>query len=136
MEGSVVFGVVGEARGEPMIGYLEEPVSVTPEVMNLAAPVAATEVFRFAAPCAGHGCRHFDGADCRLAGRVVQLLPLTVDLPPACAIRPECRWWQQEGKEACRRCPQIVSEVVGPSDLLRRLAGPDQREPAIRSEPA
>jgi hypothetical protein len=33
-------------------------------------PVKPTKVFRFAAPCAGRACRHFDGAECRLTKRV------------------------------------------------------------------
>ena len=50
----------------------------------------------------GHACGHFDGRDCpRLATRVVQLLPPVVDGVPPCHLRPDCRWWQQEGKAAC-----------------------------------
>ncbi|WP_256973461.1 hypothetical protein [Nostoc sp. T09] len=29
------------------------------------------------------------------------------DLPGVVQIRSSCRWWQQEGKAACMRCPQI-----------------------------
>jgi hypothetical protein len=41
----------------------------------------------------------------RLA-QLVQPRPVTAELPaavdglPACRIRPWCRWWQQEGKDA------------------------------------
>src|SRR4051794_35165032 len=104
MEGSVVFGV---ADG-PRVSYLAAPIATSVEVLALAGPVPPTEVFRFAAPCAPGGCRHFDGAACRLAERIVQLLPPAVAGVPPCPIRPDCRWWQQEGKAACLRCPTIV----------------------------
>jgi hypothetical protein len=124
MPGSVVFGVVGEGSRPALLGYLDQVVPVTEEVLALAAPVEPTEIFRFAAPCAGPACRHFDGSDCRLATRIVGLLPPVVEAVPPCQLRPTCRWWQQEGKTACLRCPQIVSETFAPSELLRRVAEP------------
>jgi hypothetical protein len=124
MGDAVVFGLVGEVDHAPLVGYLADPVPVTRQVLALAGPAEPAEVFRFAAPCAGHGCRHFDGSDCRLAARVVRLLPVAVEGVPPCPLRPSCRWWQQEGKAACLRCPQIVSSNGDPSDLLRLVAGP------------
>jgi hypothetical protein len=128
MEGSVVFGVIGGTVEEPRVGYLEQPLPVTEETLALADPVKPTEVFRFAAPCAGSACQHFDGSRCRLAQRTVQMLPAVVSRLPACRIRPKCRWWQQEGPAACFRCPLVVTETYNPSELLR-LAG-DPNSPA------
>ena len=65
MEGAVAFGVVGGTAEEPVVSYLREPLPVTPELLQLARPVRPTEVFRFAAPCAEGGCRHFDGESCQ-----------------------------------------------------------------------
>ena len=125
MDGSVAFGVVGGTVEEPRLVHFTEPQPVTPELLALTRPVKPTEVFRFAAPCAGHACQHFDGTDCRLVTRVVQILPaVTSDLPP-CVLRPDCRWWQQEGKAACLRCPQIVTERHAPSDEMLRAGLPE-----------
>ena len=126
MEGSVLFGVVGGTAEEARVGYLVEPQPVTGEILALAAPVAPTEVFRFAAPCAGKGCQHFDGTNCRLAGKIVNRLPAVVDLLPACGIRPNCRWFSQEGKAACLRCPLVVTEWHNPTEELRLVADPTQ----------
>jgi hypothetical protein len=123
--GSVVIGVVGESAGLPIIDYLVERLPVSDGILGLASPARPTEVFRFAAPCAGHGCRHFDGAHCRLASRIVQLLPAVTESLPPCSLRPDCRWWQQEGKLACQRCPQIISEPVQPSPVLVQVATPE-----------
>jgi hypothetical protein len=125
MEGSLVFGVVDTRGDVPRVGYLAEALPVTDEILALAGTVAPGQIFRFGAPCAGSACRHFDGNDCRLATRVVELLPAIVDALPPCRLRPGCRWWQQEGKAACLRCPQIVTVVLDPSETLRRTADPD-----------
>ncbi|HTQ79255.1 MAG TPA: nitrogen fixation protein [Thermoanaerobaculia bacterium] len=124
MAQSVIFGVVGGTVAEPRVGYLEKALPVTPEILALSGPVAPGEVFRFAAPCAGGGCQHFDGARCRLAQRVVAELPVAVDRLPPCRLRPTCVWWKQEGVEACRRCPQIVSENLAPTAELVLAATP------------
>nr|WP_242040862.1 nitrogen fixation protein [Coleofasciculus sp. FACHB-1120] len=109
---SKVFGVVtgtGTVK-EPHVTYLNERQPVTDELMALCEAVTPTEVFRIAAPCASKGCQNFDGTDCRLAKRIVQHLPGGAEELPPCSIRQDCRWWQQEGKAACMRCPQVVTD--------------------------
>ena len=128
MEGSVVFGVVtmtGERPGESRVGYLEKTLPVTEEILALSGPVLPTEIFRFGAPCAGQACQHFDGSHCRLAQRIVGVLPIVADDLPPCRLRPTCLWWQQEGRAACLRCPQIVSQSYDPTEELRRAAMPE-----------
>jgi hypothetical protein len=124
MEDSVVFGVIVGTSEEPRLAHLVKPQPVTHELLALADPVAPTEIFRFAASCAGNGCQHFDGAKCRLATRIVENLPTVSEELPPCSIRSSCRWWQQEGKAACMRCPQIVTDIYSPSDQLRQAADP------------
>jgi hypothetical protein len=124
MEGSILFGVVGGSVDAPRVGYLDEPLEVTPELLGLSGAIPPTEVFRFAAPCAAARCQHFDGANCRLAQRTVRLLPMAVDRLPACRLRPRCRWWLQEGKAACLRCPAIVTDNHAPTPWVRRAATP------------
>lgn len=124
MNESVIFGIVGGTANKPQVIYLEEPQPVTPAILLLAEPVKPTEVFRFAAACQGCFCQHFDGQDCRLVTKIVQLLPAVSEDLPLCRLRPNCRWWQQEGKAACVHCPQIVTEVCQASDLLATAADP------------
>jgi hypothetical protein len=125
MAGCVVFGVLDTRTEVPRVGYLVEALPVTAEVLAIADPVEPAEIYRFGAPCAGRACRHFDGSDCRLATRIVQLLPAVVDVLPPCQLRPDCRWWQQEGKAACLRCPQVITETIDPPELNRLAAEPD-----------
>jgi hypothetical protein len=121
----MLLGVVGGSVEDPLVSYLADVQPVTEEVLAAAGPVKPTEIFRFAAPCAGTSCVHFDGWDCRLAQRIATLVPAVVDVLPNCRIRPECRWWQQEGKAACLRCPLVVTENYQPSEELRSAATPE-----------
>ena len=80
-------------------------------------------MFRLAATCAEHKCPHFDGADCRLATRIVRLTPAVVDVLPPCLIRRECRWYSQEGGAACKRCPGITTVSYDVSPPVRAVSG-------------
>ncbi|MGH2585486.1 MAG: nitrogen fixation protein [Dehalococcoidia bacterium] len=124
MAGAVAFGVVGGTAEQPRVAHLVQPLPVSDELLALVEPAKPAAVFRFAAPCAASACLHFAERRCRLASRVVETLPAAVDGLPACHIRPTCRWWRQEGKAACLRCPMIVTETANPSDLLVQAADP------------
>jgi hypothetical protein len=124
MDGSVVIGVVGGSVDEPRVSCLDRPQPVTDELLELARPVRPTEVFRFAAPCAGHGCRHFDGAACTLAARTAETVPADEGRLPPCAIRPRCRWFAEQGKHACFRCPLVVTENYAPTPEQALAATP------------
>jgi hypothetical protein len=103
---SVIFGIAAGTVEEPRVAYLPEIQPVTPEILALAQPVTPTEVFRFAASCAEKECVHFD-------------------ILPPCRIRQNCRWWLQEGKAACLRCPQVVTDNYNPSETFVKVAEPE-----------
>ena len=119
-----VFGVQTATPAEGLrVGYLTEALPLTPDILAATAPATPAEVLRMAAPCMGHGCKHFDGVHCQLATRVVAMLDPVVSGLPHCAIRPTCRWFRQEGKAACLRCPQIVTDVRDATELQIEVAG-------------
>jgi hypothetical protein len=121
---SVVFGVIGGTVEKPHVTYLKQPQPITDDLIALSAPVTPTEVLRTAAPCAANGCQHFDGTNCRLAMRIVEQLPTMTEQLPPCSIRRDCRWWQQEGKSACMRCPQVITDNYYASEQMRQAATP------------
>jgi hypothetical protein len=124
-----VLGVVQREGPFAVLEYLNQHVPATPEILALAAPLKPTEVFRLAATCAEKECPHFDGEDCRLATRVVQILPAVVDTLPPCIIRKGCRWYSQEGGAACKRCPGITTVSYDLSPQVREVSGlPVMRE--------
>lgn len=121
---AVAIGVVEGTPIEPRVRPLERPIPVTPELLQLTEPVRPTEVFRFAAPCLCTGCSHFADSKCGFAAKVVRMLPEATDELPECDIRPRCRWFAQEGADACLRCPQVVTDDVNRSPEIRFAADP------------
>jgi len=122
MANATVLGVVEGDMAAPRLSYVVEPLAVTAELLAQTGDVRPTQVFRFAATCEEKACRHFDGQDCKLATRIVALLePVVAALPP-CRIRPTCRWHAQEGREACLRCPQVVTESASRDEAYRAAA--------------
>lgn len=109
MEDCRILGVVDRVGPAPRIVYLNELLPATADMLALSGPVKPTEVYRLAATCEEHKCPHFDGADCRLATRIVNILPAVVDALPPCTIRKDCRWYSQEGGAACKRCPEVTT---------------------------
>jgi hypothetical protein len=124
LDNVVVFGVVEGTVEEPRVAYLEQVQPLNEELQPPSSSVKATEMMRLASSCHEKGCVHFDGSDCRLAQRIVEQLPTVTETLPACKIRSSCRWWQQEGKSACLRCPQVVTENHYSSPLFERVTEP------------
>jgi hypothetical protein len=108
--------------------YLDEPLPVTDDLLASTQPVRPTEVLRFAAPCASELCSHFQGGRCSLVDRVVHILPAVTESLPACVLRPACRWWQQEGKSACQRCPQVVTDNIFAPEAIILVTTPPPRQ--------
>ena len=107
-----VFGVaLRTPDGALRLGYLTEAQPATPDILAASGAAKPAEVMRIAAPCMHSGCVHFSGATCRLAARITAMLDPVVSDLPRCAIRPTCRWFQQEGRAACLRCPQVIREL-------------------------
>lgn len=126
MEAPRLLGVVEPTEDGPRVAYLNEEVAVTSDLLGAAAPARPAEVFRFAAICETSRCTHFDGMRCKLAARIVDRLPPVVDALPVCLIRPTCRWFAQEGREACLRCPQVVTECAEASPDYVEAARPQE----------
>jgi hypothetical protein len=112
LSGSMLLALVEKSSDGARVSYLERPVKVTDGTVLAftAGPTHATSLFRFAAPCATSGCRNWEGSSCRVAQRMVQILPATANELPNCKLRPRCRWYDQEGAAACQRCPQAITD--------------------------
>lgn len=117
-----VFGIVNAERGGIKVAWLEKPISLTPDLLAMTGDVDPQRVFRIASECQESRCTHFDGKDCNLATRIVQILPAVVDALPPCQLRASCRWYVQEGKPACFRCPQIITHQYEPTTEELRAA--------------
>lgn len=108
----------------PRVAYVAGTVPVTAELLAMTGDLPATRVLRIASRCVEGQCTHFDGANCRLAQRIVDQLSPVVDGLPPCAIRRTCRWFAQEGRAACERCPQIATVTSQQEPGLATVAMP------------
>lgn len=127
--GAQVIGIVGGTVEEPQVHFVSDPIVVEDgkALEELTAPVAPAEALRIAAPCARGGCAHFADSRCQVAARVVRNLAPLAGIAPACAIRPWCRWFRQEGTAACFRCPQVITTQATNDAALHALAQPTSR---------
>ena len=121
-EGARIFGVTTGTPEAHRVGYLTKTVPLSEKMLALAGPAKPEEMFRIAAPCAGGSCKHFKDNNCSLAKRIVEGVPAVVNALPACQIRSTCRWFRQEGKEACLRCPQVMTDKSNASDFEKHIA--------------
>jgi hypothetical protein len=124
-DGARIFGVITGTPEAHRVGYLTEALPVSEKLLALAGPAKPTQLFRIAAPCAGGGCKHFKDNNCSLAKRIVEGVPAVVNALPACQIRSTCRWFRQEGKEACFRCPQVMTDKSNASEYEKQIADAD-----------
>jgi hypothetical protein len=108
-----ILGVISRDAEEPRLAYLDEAMPAAPETLELAAPLDVSQVFRLSARC----------SHCQLAVRIARMLPEVVDHLPACNIRPDCRWFRQEGRAACVRCPQIMTGMNEADERWQAVAG-------------
>ena len=71
--------------------------------------------FRFSSPCVEGRCGYWTGHECGLIGKLHEAIVAQVSEPslPACAIRAECRWWRQRGRDACAICAFVVTGSEG-----------------------
>lgn len=122
-EGAVVLGVHAEPR---RLTYLDAPVPASEVVAGLPEGVDPTRVVRFASLCRT-SCSHWQGA-CTLLEKVA-VTPEPSDAPsggpvPPCHLRSRCRWWDQRGVAACRRCPVVETFVAAGDTLWETVADP------------
>jgi hypothetical protein len=124
MEGAQIFGIVVAPEPHPEVAWLEDLVPVTDEILARTGDVDPQQVFRITAACQESKCVHFDGSDCNLAQRIVQILPAVTDSLPPCRLRASCRWFLQEGGPACQRCPQVITHNYEPTEQVAQAATP------------
>lgn len=125
--GAKMFGVVVGTALKPAVAYLSETLPISESMVDSIKPVTVGEVVRIAAPCAAHRCQHFEGGGCTLGRRTIAYLEPVVDKLPRCAIRPSCRWWNEQGKEACYRCPQVVTHSFSEDEKIVKAATPSSK---------
>lgn len=115
--GALLIGVVQEGA----VALLGTPLTVDQGFVDIATEHGKPERrFRFSVPCVEDACAHWTNSACGLIGvcraQATQagLVGPVDDALPRCAIRARCRWWRQEGRNACSTCAFVVYDPTHP----------------------
>jgi hypothetical protein len=124
MPGAEIHGVMDATTG--CIQPLDRPERLTDALVALTAPLLPTEVLRISATCQESSCGHFTGSICSLGQRLVQITPAAAFGLPRCAIRADCRWFNEQGREICVRCNMIITDGFFRSETMTLLSQPQR----------
>ncbi|WP_461039296.1 hypothetical protein [Spirosoma harenae] len=112
-EGAVLLGIVKQ-NGE--VALLEQRIEIDGSFIETARNGRDLgQRFRFANTCATKGCGNWSGHHCMvldIARQLAHIEPIATAELPACSIRATCRWFMQDGGEACRICPKINTGLI------------------------
>lgn len=106
--------LLGKVKADGTISFLQNKMH-----LDVAAVLAFKEAgkpeqhFRFSSPCAQSGCNQWSHGNCGVIKKVLNAFGN--DLPPdapACLIRSTCRWFHQEGVQACYACQFIITDFT------------------------
>jgi len=108
VEGANLLGVVNE---EGTIGYIGNQIEVTKELLSQISQIPHPEKhFRFSNKCVECGCKQWQGGNCSVIKNIISSDSEKSNRLPSCSIRPTCRWYSQEGSEACYHCAFVITD--------------------------
>jgi hypothetical protein len=111
-DGAELIGIVKE---DGHVDMLRKPMQVDQHFVDIASQGRRPESrFRFSNKCIKCGCAQWTGSRCGIIDKIldnVQDPPQQGSLPE-CAIRPNCRWFNQQGANACKICPFVITDVT------------------------
>lgn len=109
-KGNILLGVV---QGDGTVGFLSERMTLDDDFVEIARQGRSPEKrFRFASSCVQCGCRQWKDGRCGVIDTVLDSVPAGAERLPQCSIRAQCRWFQQEGEEACGVCPLVITDLM------------------------
>jgi hypothetical protein len=106
-KGSKLLGIV---NAENEIDIIEKPIDIDNGFTESASKGRAPEQrFRFVNSCVKEGCQQWDGSSCSVVKIVLDKIEKKnwKNELPVCGIRDECRWFTQEGANACKVCTLV-----------------------------
>jgi hypothetical protein len=120
---TMVLGVQSYERGE--VTYLAEPIPAADAIAMVPEGIAPTRILRFASHCSST-CGHRDGPDCTLIKRIMTIPAAEKENAsvPRCHLRTHCKWWDQVGMEACKRCPAVSTMHAATDQFGEMIANP------------
>ena len=108
--GAQLFGVVSKDGKVQFI----TPLAVTEDFLKQNQGKNSLEQrFRFTGKCVEKGCAQWDKEEskCSLSRKVQNLDFHKEEELVFCPIRSQCRWFSQDGKEACFSCNEVTRNM-------------------------
>ena len=116
--------LLGIRQDNGVIAILPQTLSIDESFIKKVKkhPVSPERRFRFANKCIEGGCKQWDGEGCSVANKIIRYLNElpSIDTIPSCSIRSTCRWYIQEGNNACKVCVFVVTEVYR-EDFIKNI---------------
>lgn len=107
--------LLGVRQEDGKVAILPQTLMIDESFISEANKVKPAEQrFRFTNKCIESGCAQWTGSRCGVADKIVSVLahlPIEEELPQ-CAIRPDCRWFRQNGVNACKICPFVITHTT------------------------
>jgi hypothetical protein len=106
-EGHSVFGIFKDDRLE----FTDNLIKIDQQMVEDSFK---TE-FRVSMKCVTKGCVNWNGKKCSVPDQMSYFLSPQADpsLYEKCSLKPTCRWFAENGAEACKMCPLIRTKFVG-----------------------
>jgi hypothetical protein len=107
-EGATLLGI---ANLDGSLAFVTPPHNVDRELLGRLGPDPEAR-FRFAQPCIETSCKNWTGNNCALIERLTSDQEPPRSELPVCSIRPQCRWFDERGPNACAVCPRVRLPVT------------------------
>jgi hypothetical protein len=104
--------LLGKVKQDGTVSYFSNRMQLDESsVKEFQKLVEPERYYRFSSPCVQNGCKQWQGGGCSVIKKVLHagLEDLPTDAP-ACIIRTTCRWFHQEGVQACYVCPMVITD--------------------------
>ncbi len=108
--GAQLFGVLGK-NGK--VNFIT-PLTVTEEFLELNKQKSNLEQrFRFTGKCVEKGCSQWNHVEskCSLSKKVQDFDASSIKNLSFCPIRSQCRWYSQDGENACFSCNEVTRNM-------------------------
>lgn len=98
--------VIGQRTAGGVLAFFSEPLPFPDVAREVVSHERLHREVRLAGPCVMSACSYWVGS-CQL-GRFVTESAGDSDTAPECSIRGQCRWFAENGEDACGACSSVT----------------------------
>jgi len=109
--------LIGIVLPDGTVAFSKDRIVIDASFVEVARQGRSPEKrFRFSSTCKRAACVQWTEGKCSIPDLVISEHrerhpgPNEPFALPECLIRPQCRWHLQSGDEACRACPEVITD--------------------------